>query len=1009
MLAPFSARAQVGFTVVTAQVIDPNGNNYSNCSVQVTYVPAPTAATVLPTLFGVQVRAPGGTYCDVNGNFTVIVADNTQIMDGHAGGGATSQWRFTICAAFGMPCFAYTTAVSGSSQNLSTQIQAVATLLIAIPNNLLGSTGAVGKCPTPNAVGYTVWGTCGGGGGSPGGFTNNVQYNTGFIFGGAPNFSYTAATGVVGISQFTNSSDSLFMSRFTDTAPTGNFERYRNAALNTDLWTVDVTGTLQAGNVPAGRIPASVVYNNQANTYSGGLQDLSSATLRLPSIASYTPTTASLCGWDPTNSRLVCGNGTNTSFMTSITAAPTTGHCPQFSGITGLLVDSGSTNCGGGGSTAWSAIGNPAGNLILSMAGNTSEFDYTSAQPDAFEWANTTAATGSVSQSSPLLALEGQYWNGAASAADVWAVENVIANGTNGNSTFTLTHSGSSGLAQMSIPGNLLAGGSVATGGATATFGTGGGISMNEGTAATAAPGTDICYADSTSHSIRCSNNNGTFLILPYETGTMISGDLIIVNATTNLIQDAGIVAANVTTSPVTQTSGIPVLGNGTKSLAQLTDTADSGVANAYVVSPTTAIAALVDGAQVRFHTANANSGASTINVSGLGVKNLTKKGATALVSGDILPSPSIYDAVYDGTQWELLEPSSGGAGSSALSSITPATGTNTIASGNNPQTWNWAQTTDAQDAFTFGETSAATGGTITNALANQAELHVSTASGSTATPFEIDQAGVTGATGPPLLQLESTWNNASLVGEGILLNVTNTSSAAASALEDLRVGNTTEWKMDKAGNGTAATSLATGTAPSCTPGTAGVLCQSEGTAPTAASAVGQIYTDSTLHDLAVQVNGGSPGAGKGILEHVTPGQINQTAQTAAITTATLCAAAAGACNQVGQYKVNWNFWGSGTACSSVTAGSVTFLLTWTDENAVSHAAVALQMMSQTGAATEAMQSSFPFQTALANESASGTFTFSTNGTVIQYATGYTACTTGTGTYNLRAEVTRMQ
>jgi hypothetical protein len=66
-------------------------------------------------------------------------------------------------------------------------------------------------------------------------------------------------------------------------------------------------------------------------------------------------------------------------------------------------------------------------------------------------------------------------------------------------------------------------------------------------------------------------------------------------------------------------------------------------------------------------------------------------------------------------------------------------------------------------------------------------------------------------------------------------------------------------------------------------------------------------------------------------------------------------------------------------------------------------------MISQTGATSAAVGNSFLLQTALANESASGDFTISTNGTIIQYATGYTACTTGTGTYNLRATVTRVQ
>lgn len=136
---------------------------------------------------------------------------------------------------------------------------------------------------------------------------------------------------------------------------------------------------------------------------------------------------------------------------------------------------------------------------------------------------------------------------------------------------------------------------------------------------------------------------------------------------------------------------------------------------------------------------------------------------------------------------------------------------------------------------------------------------------------------------------------------------------------------------------------------------------------------------------------------------------VSNTAQTAAIGTTTLCAAATCGNGAAGVYHVKFDLWGSGTACSSVTAGKVTFLLTWTDENAVNHAAVAVQMTSQTGAATTATQDNMPFQTALANEGSGGNFTISTNGTIIQYATGYTACTTGTGTYNVRAVVTRVQ
>ena len=49
---------------------------------------------------------------------------------------------------------------------------------------------------------------------------------------------------------------------------------------------------------------------------------------------------------------------------------------------------------------------------------------------------------------------------------------------------------------------------------------------------------------------------------------------------------------------------------------------------------------------------------------------------------------------------------------------ITAAVAANTIANGNWPQTWNWAQTTAAQTGMAFGETSAASGGAGNTGLA---------------------------------------------------------------------------------------------------------------------------------------------------------------------------------------------------------------------------------------------------------------------------------------------------
>lgn len=93
-----------------------------------------------------------------------------------------------------------------------------------------------------------------------------------------------------------------------------------------------------SGTATSAQLPATTVYNNQANAFSAGLQDLSGATLKLPIVPAYTPTTAALFGYDSTNNRLVLGNGTNTSFLPWFTTAPTSGQFLQFSGTLGLVV-----------------------------------------------------------------------------------------------------------------------------------------------------------------------------------------------------------------------------------------------------------------------------------------------------------------------------------------------------------------------------------------------------------------------------------------------------------------------------------------------------------------------------------------------------------------------------------------------------------------------------------------------------------------------------------------------
>jgi hypothetical protein len=200
-------------------------------------------------------------------------------------------------------------------------------------------------------------------------------------------------------------------------------------------------------------------------------------------------------------------------------------------------------------------------------------------------------------------------------------------------------------------------------------------------------------------------------------------------------------------------------------------------------------------------------------------------------------------------------------------------------------------------------------------------------------------------------------------------------------------------------------TSFAAGTSPpTCTPGTAGAMCSGEGTAPTAVSAVDDIWADSTAHTLMAHANGGSPA----MMVLSLPGSIQQTGKTAAITTATLCASSAGACNQAGEYHVHLAMEQAGTACSANTTNGVAFQLTWTDKNAVTHSAVTIPL--DTSASLIALSGTMAWPATGVTAYASADFNLFTNGTIIQYATTYTNCTTGgAAAYDIAIAVTRVQ
>ncbi len=82
---------------------------------------------------------------------------------------------------------------------------------------------------------------------------------------------------------------------------------------------------------------------------------------------------------------------------------------------------------------------------------------------------------------------------------------------------------------------------------------------------------------------------------------------------------------------------------------------ADTGAANALAVALTPAPSAYTAGLQVNVKVANNNTGATTINVNGLGTKSIVFGGA-ALTSG-MLVAGQTYRLIYDGTNFVLNSP----------------------------------------------------------------------------------------------------------------------------------------------------------------------------------------------------------------------------------------------------------------------------------------------------------------------------------------------------------------
>ena len=168
-------------------------------------------------------------------------------------------------------------------------------------------------------------------------------------------------------------------------------------------------------------------------------------------------------------------------------------------------------------------------------------------------------------------------------------------------------------------------------------------------------------------------NGSGTFVInstgQPVVTGTVISSTAF--NALTADLA-TGLTTALTKDGQTTPTANIPMgnfkitgLATGTAgtdavNLSQLQNstgtflTASGTDTITGTVSP--ALSSYAVGQIFAFVAAATNTGATTINISSLGAKSITRLGSTALIAGDLIIN-SVAFIIYDGTQFQLLNP----------------------------------------------------------------------------------------------------------------------------------------------------------------------------------------------------------------------------------------------------------------------------------------------------------------------------------------------------------------